>query len=102
MLLALRRPGRGRRADQPARHARADATHDLVADGAEVAGPLLGRDPLVVLAPDQHDLVTAPHVVVAAVDHQLVHRDAADDAAPAAADQHVTDVAQPAAHAVGV
>ena len=76
-------------------------TH-LVADRAEARGPLLGRDPLVALPAEQHDLVAALHRVVAAVDHQLVHRDGADDRPAAAADQHVAVRRQAAAHAVGV
>ena len=61
-------------------------------------------DRLVALAADQHDLVAdARPVVVAAVDHELVHRDDADDRAAAAADQHLA-AGEPKAprHAVGV
>src|SRR5439155_6172906 len=60
------------RSDINARYARADAADDLVSDGVEAVGPLLGKDLLVALAADEHDLVTGGHVGVGAtVDSDL-------------------------------
>ena len=59
---------------------------------------------LVALPPEQHHLVTdLDRVVVAAVDHQLVHRDGADDRTAATPDQHLAaDEAEPSRDAVVV
>ena len=60
--------------DQDPGHARADATHHLVADRPQHGRPVVGRDDLVALAAEEHDLVAGAHrVVVAAVDDDLVH-----------------------------
>src|SRR5690606_32976324 len=81
----------------------ADAAHDLVGDRAERRGPVGRTDALAALLADEHDVVAHLDVVVAAVDHQLVHRDRADDRVASAADEHLAAHGrQVAAHAVGV
>src|SRR5437879_4976894 len=59
--------------DMDARHPRADPGHDLVGDRADALGPLVGRDPLAPLHPDQHHLVATGDGVGSAIDHELVH-----------------------------
>src|SRR3954466_9167637 len=96
-----RTPGMSVITEVDARHAGADAAHDLIGNGVDAIGPLLGRDLVRALAPDEHDLVAgrpgaperpapvpARHVGVGpAVDHDLVHRDGACDRLAAAADE---------------
>ncbi len=77
--------GRGR----TPRHPRTDAAHHLVGDGVEQPGPLLRRDLLVTLAADEDDLVADLDVVVAAVDHELVHGHDAQDRPATGTDQHL-------------
>src|ERR1700722_9964538 len=58
-----------------ARHARPDAAHPPEAERPRHGRPVVRRDLLVALPPEQHDLVTGPdRLVVATVDHQLIHR----------------------------
>ena len=87
-----------------ARHARADAAHHLVADRPRHGRPVVRRDLLVALPPEQHDLVARPdRVVVAAVDDDLVHRHRPGQGPAHAADEHlVAPVEEAAGHAVGV
>src|SRR3954462_11751639 len=75
-----RTPGMSVITEVDARHAGTDAAHDLIGNGVDAIGPLLGRDLVSALAPKEHDLVAGRHVGVGpAVDHDLVHRDGAGD-----------------------
>ena len=84
------------------RHARGDPARDLVVDGAEPPGDLLGQDPLAAAGADQDGLGAARHRLVAEVDGDVVHRDGPDQRHAAAVDQHVGVVGQRAADAVAV
>src|SRR3546814_20789832 len=77
---------------------------DLVGDGVEAGRPLVGRDPLVALGPEEHGLVAHrdPRVRTA-VDHQLVHGDDPGHGAALAAHQHgPTEERQGSGDTVGV
>src|SRR6266542_4883123 len=85
----LRRSGSAIRSTVDARDAGAHPAGDLVLDGAQQLGELSGRDLLVPLVAQQHDLVAGSHLVVAAVHQELVHGDGPGHPVAAAADQHV-------------
>ena len=65
----------------------ADAAHDLVPDRSEPIGPVLDANVLVALLADQHGVVTDGDIGISDVDHQLIHRDDADDRMPMPTDQ---------------
>src|SRR6266545_1623628 len=62
--------------------------HDLVVDGADRRGPVVGGGFAVVARPEEHRDVTGRHRVVAAVQHDLVHADPAGDGPPASGKPH--------------
>ena len=76
------------------RHPFADPAHDLVPDRPEQSPERVRADRLVPLAPDQHDLLADLDLPVAAVHHQLIHRDRPRDPAAAPPDQHLAHVRQ--------
>src|SRR5665811_1308381 len=80
-----------------------DPAHDLVADGVQALGPLLGADAIVALSAQEHDLVANRNLIVTAVHHELVHGDHTHDAATTPADQHLPACRrQPSGHTVGI
>ena len=92
------------------RYSHADAGGDLVRDRAEARRPLLGRDLLGTLSPEQHHRITHRNLVThrrlvahPQVNHQLVHRDGAGDREAVTSDEHLS-AREPevARHAVGV
>ncbi len=68
--------------------ARADARHDLVADGLGPAGPLLGGGLAAVAGAEDHGGVADLDGQVADVEHELVHGDATGDREAAAVQEH--------------
>ena len=81
---------------------RADPGDDLVGDGAGRVGPVLRGRLAVVAGAEQHHLVARRDVVVAEVEHELVHADPAGDGPAAPGSEHRPDVAAGARDAVGV
>src|SRR3954468_14810960 len=80
-----------------------DVTHDLIRDRVAAGRPLLGPDPLVAVAADQHHRVAQLHVA-ALTDHegQLIHADRGRHPSPPSPHQHVHPPRQQPRHAVGV
>src|SRR4051812_15816427 len=84
------------------RQSRAEARDDLVGDRVQRGRPVLRCWLAVVTRTEEHDLVTDADLVVADVEHELVHADGAGDASAFAGDQYLGIVARGTRDAVGV
>ena len=65
-----------------------DTAYDLVSDGVERCGPVVGRDGVRTLRADEHSLVAARGVHAGHIHHELIHRHAPKDRAALSSDEH--------------
>src|SRR5690606_39609735 len=70
------------------------AGDDLVVDGAQGVGPFPGGRLTGAAVGEQHDLLTQPRLVVAAIHDDLVHAHAADDRTSPATEPHLHSARQ--------
>ena len=87
-------------------HSTADATNDLVPDSSKSVGPVLGANPhrsiRSALLSDQNNVITDAHLIVTAIDHQLIHCDRPDDRPTPTADQNFSPGRrEPPRHTIG-
>src|SRR5206468_2797185 len=80
----------------------AEPGDDLVVDRVDRGGPVVGGGLAVVARAEDHRHVALAHLVVAAVQHDLVHADPAGDPADPAGEQHRADAGGMPGDAVGV